>query len=432
MARNGTISNKEGENLGRAFQGWLPHAFHVGHRLKLINVAYNSTTATWDPSLSIATSSSPLTLSTYADHGFILYTTCASTDGSNSVEPVYVKSVMTGAAGVGGRARFHMYTNVALGGWSNALKAHAEYGASGSTAGLGSAFCAETVLSAGTSSGTYTALEAELVFGTTGVTGTKTSFLYCNTDGTAKTAFDTNGVFLHIGAGITAAAGKFVSADYQSLKCYFSDGSTTRYMVLSQTENGLGLGSSGTAMTTTFDGTKPFSLYTTCASTSGTSHEPFLVSTTLTGAGQTGGRGRFYLSAEAAQGGWTNALKAEVAYGASGSTSGLGSAFCAEIALSAGTTSGSYAPLETELTLASGGSTGTATSFLYGNVSGTGVATLNTNAYLFQLGAGVTIGTKATASIVSTRADGAATHSVKILVGSTTLYLLATTDGPED
>jgi len=98
------------------------------------------------------------------------------------------------------------------------------------------------------------------------------------------------------------------------------------------------------------------------------------------------------LTVNAALGGWSNAVKGYVAYGAAGSTTGLGSAVNAEILLSTGTTSGTYAPLESELVANSAVSSGTATSFFYGNIAGTnstGKTTLNTNGYLFELGAGV-------------------------------------------
>lgn len=98
------------------------------------------------------------------------------------------------------------------------------------------------------------------------------------------------------------------------------------------------------------------------------------------------------LTVNAALGGWSNALKGYVAYGTAGSTTGLGSAVNAEILLSTGTTSGTYAPLESELVANSAVSSGTATSFMYMNIAGsnsTGKTTLNTNGYLFELGAGV-------------------------------------------
>jgi hypothetical protein len=335
------------------------------------------------------TSSTALTLTAYDDHIIDIYSTCASTDGSNSVRPIYMKSTMTGAGGVGGRAEFHLYTNVALGGWSNAIKGFAEYGASGRTTGLGSAICAELQLSAGTSSGTYAPLEVELILPSSASTGTATSFIYMNTSGADASTFDTNGFLFEIGTGVTPAAGKFVSANSQTIKCKIE--ADTRYMVLSQSENGLGIGVSGTAVSFS-QGSPPINLYSTCSSTNGSnSVESFFVETTMTGAGGVGGRGRFYMTTNVALGQWSNALKAQVVYGASGSTAGLGTVFCSELQLSAGTSSGTYAALEAEILAPAGCSTGTGTSFLYCN--GTDASgLLNDNGFLFELGAILTAG----------------------------------------
>ncbi len=156
--------------------------------------------------LNIGFSATPVDLGTvYSNMAVAMYTTSASTSTSSSVEPFYVKSTMTGISGVGGRARFHMYTNVALGSWSNALKGYVEYGASGRTTGLGSAVCAEILLSAGTTSGTYAALESELVANSEVSTGTATSFLYMNIAGsnsTGKTTLNTNGYLFELGSGV--------------------------------------------------------------------------------------------------------------------------------------------------------------------------------------------------------------------------------------
>lgn len=131
--------------------------------------------------------------------------TSASTAGGTSVEPFNLDTTLTGAGGVGGRAKFTLTTNVALGGWSNALKAETTYGASGSTSGLGSALVAEMTLSAGTSSGTYAPLEIELNLGSGALTGTATSLIYASVNGADKATFDTNGYILDI-AGVTAGA----------------------------------------------------------------------------------------------------------------------------------------------------------------------------------------------------------------------------------
>lgn len=148
-----------------------------------------------------------------------LYSTCSSTSASTSAEPFYMKSTMTGAAGVGGRARFHMYTNVALGAWSNALKGYAEYGSSGSTSGLGSAVCAEILLSAGTTSGTYAPLESELVANSAVSSGTATSFLYGNiagTNSTGKTTLNTNAYLFELGSGVVDTANGLFDANAKS------------------------------------------------------------------------------------------------------------------------------------------------------------------------------------------------------------------------
>ena len=155
-------------------------------------------------SIEVGTTGTPLVL-TAGTPIFDMYTTCATVHASTSAESFYVKNTMTGIAGVGGRARFHMYTNVALGSWSNALKAYAEYGAAGRTTGLGSALCAEMLLSAGTTSGTYAPLEGELVADSAVSTGTATSFMYMNiagSNGTGKTTLNTNGYLFELGAGV--------------------------------------------------------------------------------------------------------------------------------------------------------------------------------------------------------------------------------------
>jgi hypothetical protein len=137
--------------------------------------------------------------------------TSASTSGSTSVEPFVVESVMTGIGGVGGRSRFQLDTNVALGGWANALKAVTKFGAAGRVTGLASALCAEMDLSAGTTQGNYAPLEIELNMGTGASTGTKTALLYASVNGAGAAAFDTAGVIFNL-QGLTAASGKAFAA----------------------------------------------------------------------------------------------------------------------------------------------------------------------------------------------------------------------------
>lgn len=143
---------------------------------------------------------------------FITWTaTSASTDGGTSVEPFSLAMTMTGVGGVGGRAKFAMTTNVALGGWSNALKGQVTYGSSGKTTGLGSAICAEMTLSAGTAAGTYAPIEIELNMGSAGSCGTATSLIYASVNDAAATTFDTSGYLLNL-AGVTAAGSKMFAS----------------------------------------------------------------------------------------------------------------------------------------------------------------------------------------------------------------------------
>lgn len=150
--------------------------------------------------------------------------------------------------------------------------------------------------------------------------------------------------------------------------------------------------------------------------------EPVVVSSTLTGAGVTGGRAKFATNIDSAAGGFSNALKADVVYGASGSTSGLGSAFVAEMTMSAGTSAGTYAPLEIELNAPTGTSTGTLTSFIHISTQGDDVGVIDDNARLFNV-AGVTAGA---GHVFQTGASLPATvgGSLKIRVAGTDYYVV--------
>jgi len=160
----------------------------------------------------------------------------SSTSGSTSVESMSIATTMTGVGGVGGRFKSSLTTNVALGGWSNALKGEVTYGASGSTSGLGSAVVAEMTLSAGTVSGTYAPLEIELNMGSNAPTGTSTSLVYASVNGTATNFIDSGHLLNLQGLG-AAAAGKIfqenTSGASHSLRILI--GSTPYYLLLSDT-----------------------------------------------------------------------------------------------------------------------------------------------------------------------------------------------------
>lgn len=145
---------------------------------------------------------------TAATHNINSTSTSASTDGALTVEPNLFTATMTGAAGVGRSIRATLnVTNVALGGWSNAIKGLIDFKTSGSVAGLGSAICGEMVMPGSTMPGlgTYGVLELELVCPASWAGSNPVSFIYCEVSGATKTNFDAYGYLFTI-AGVTSGA----------------------------------------------------------------------------------------------------------------------------------------------------------------------------------------------------------------------------------
>lgn len=176
---------------------------------------------------------------------FTLYSTNAGTSGSTSAEPFYVKSTLTGAGQVGGRSRFHTYSNVASGGWINALKSYMEFGAAGSSTGLASSMCVEmTAPNQTVPGGQYYPLEIEQTFGeSTSVAGTAGSgagFIYAKINGTA-TNFEDEGGFFWLD-GVTSASGNMYYG--ATIRVYVTSSMTERFLVMSTAENALNIGTS--------------------------------------------------------------------------------------------------------------------------------------------------------------------------------------------
>ena len=139
-----------------------------------------------------------------SQNGFISEVTNTST-GSSTYEVSVTDVTMTGAGGVGGRTRFQLNADAALGSFSNALKAITVYGTSGKTTGLGSAFVAEMTMSAGTDAGNYAPVEIELNVPASASLGTKTALMYASVNGADASTFDTSGVAMNV-QGLTAGS----------------------------------------------------------------------------------------------------------------------------------------------------------------------------------------------------------------------------------
>ena len=211
--------------------------------------------------LKMGTNSSPLVL-TAGTPIFTLYTTCAGESGSTNAEPFYMKSVLTGAGQVGGRAYFLVTSNVASGPWINAIKGDIEFGAAGSSSGLASAICAEMTLPNQTvPSGHYYPLEIEWIgqtsTSTAGTAGSGTGCIYIAATGTVTDFDDHAGLFWL--NGVTAGSGHIYSAGGHTIKCYVTSSMTSKYIPLSSAENALTMtGATITAGTLT-DGTASMS-----------------------------------------------------------------------------------------------------------------------------------------------------------------------------
>jgi len=184
--------------------------------------------------------------------------TITATDASGgAVAPFVYTSVVPIAGSTGGRALFTVQTDAAVGGWINAVKGHMEFtDTTGRTTGLASAVCAElTMPNATLTSGAYYPVEVEYIAGGTstassgGMTGGDVGFLYMRASGDDDGDFDDNGFFFRA-TGIKPEAGHVLSANSQTLRCgagsYGSE--TTRYIVLSGTEDCLSLDSCATAI----------------------------------------------------------------------------------------------------------------------------------------------------------------------------------------
>jgi len=168
--------------------------------------------------------------------------------------------------------------------------------------------------------------------------------------------------------------------------------------------------------------TTKFTWSVTSASTDGgTSVEPFVHNTTMTGIGGVGGRARFELDTAVELGGWANALKAQTQFASGGAVTGLGSAFVAELIAGDGMAAGSYAPLELELGMPTGALTGTRMSFISFNLYGADAATMDDNGFLFDLN-GVTAGA-GDLFAANSKTGIAMTHTLKCQIEGTAYFI---------
>ena len=184
----------------------------------------------------IGDSTTAITLATYAQRAISIYTTSASTDGSNTVLPVYIDATMSATGGVGRAFEAKLTVSGKLGGWGNAIKGYIDLTGGTGSSGLLSAICAEMKMSASTTQGTFGVLELELVCPTSwiahsGIGTNCNSFIYAQVSGATKGEFDNHGFFFNI-QGLTSATTHLLYNN--TLK--MAVGSTTWYLPMSSAE----------------------------------------------------------------------------------------------------------------------------------------------------------------------------------------------------
>ena len=129
--------------------------------------------------------------------------------GSVDAAGLSVTETISGVGGVGFSIKGAQDVNVAAGAYLSAVYGILAFGASGKTSGLAAGVTGEIVLSAGTTPGTYAALDLEIGMPSGAVTGANTSFMYLSSYGADKAAFDTSGMFFTL-AGVAKGSGKLL------------------------------------------------------------------------------------------------------------------------------------------------------------------------------------------------------------------------------
>jgi len=137
-------------------------------------------------------------------------------------------------------------------------------------------------------------------------------------------------------------------------------------------------------VTFTLGATEAFTL--TCTDISA----PLVMTNTMSTAGKTGCRALFHVVSNVILGGWANALKANMEFGAAGRVTGLGSCVATDLTLGAACgAAGAYACYEANIIANTGAGYGIATAFFALNTDGTAAATTDDTAVLFRMGAGL-------------------------------------------
>jgi hypothetical protein len=349
------------------------------------------------PLFRIGTSGSPVHIKTDTIPLFEIQATCALTSGTSRT--MYLTQTQTGTKNAGYERVLDVVWNGENGkggGDCAVIRAQAAIG-TGGVHGIMNALTTELYLPDGSvGRGTLYALEIRVKGQTSSswASSGPVGFIRVRAAGTV-TNIDDNAQFMVI-RGFNAGADHLLSLESQTLRCSLSEtdcsGANLRYLVLSQMQDGLGLGASDNLMALGTSTTKrAIQVYTTSAATdAGTSIKYIYGYHEVTGGGGVGHRAEFHTKCTGATGSWLSALKAMLEYNDTGYTTGTSAAIVAETILASrvGGHAGYHACLECELGCESDTDFGTVTAFInmvvYDNGSD-GTGAFDDSGYVFNI-----------------------------------------------
>lgn len=385
--------------------------------------------------ITMGTSSVPETLLT-TGHAIDIYTTSADT--AATVNAFQLKSTTTGTQSEDQTMYIHAYTDIYSGNENTVGHFYSEWGTTSGIGPLGMASAVTGKMLLPTAcTGAFYAFYGKMNLPTApglqaaGVGGNAAGWFMLSIGGetAGKTEFSNNGVFMDI-HNLTAGAGKLLSLTSQTLKSVI-DVSTVRYLVMSQMEDGLGLGNSTTDMALGTSITqRGIQVYTSSTSTdTDDSIRPIYMRHTVLGVGGVGHRAEFHTRCDTVLGTWCNALKGywewdnAAGTGTSGRTTGLSSAICAELKMpDAAVGTGHYYPLEVEFVGQTNSGPGVHHGFITMRASGT-LTNFDDYGFLFDI--------QGVSPAVNHMIDDAMTEdtspainaTMRIQVGTTTWYI---------
>lgn len=349
-----------------------------------------------------------------------LYGTCSDTTGTRRM--MVIDQTMTGASTSNyvEALRVDVTSNVRTGAWCNAIMSQIDYSTAGFPHGMAATICAEMVPPNGSlTRGALYALDLEFGCGASSSWGSAgpVAFWKMENWGTA-TYFDDAAYMFHL-AGCTSATGHLLYTN--SIKVRI--GTSTKYLPYGDAEQGLHLGTNGSK--NTLVASAPYmSIYDTTSATSGSLRSMY-ISQTHTAAATTSQTEalKVLITSDVKTGAWCNAITAALDYSTNGAAHGEAGPLYAELTVpNSSLERGELYGLGIGIGVGASSSWASAgpVSFIKFDTWGT-VLHFEENGYLFHLSG---IGDATAGEIFDTCTAGAASHALKILIGSTPYYIM--------